>query len=71
MLKGQTTTALLQAFKNGIIAADAANNPLFTVNTLSRTEVPEAERAARIYNGLSFSFELAGAIHSANVTGRF
>lgn len=69
VMDGQVTTALLQAFKNGIIAADDDGNPLYTVTAQSRTEVPASERAARIYNGLSFSFELAGAIHEANITG--
>jgi len=69
VIKGQVETALLQATDNGIIAKDDDGNPLYTVTALSRTEVPASERGARKYNGVSFSFELAGAIHEANITG--
>ncbi|PFJ03232.1 DUF3383 family protein [Priestia megaterium] len=69
LLDAQTTTVLKQAFSQGIIAADADENPIYTVNTLSREETPAEDRAKRVYNGLSFSFELAGAIHEANIKG--
>ncbi|WP_419882789.1 DUF3383 family protein [Peribacillus sp. B-H-3] len=69
VLNGQVTTTLLQGFTNGIIAADDDGNPLYSVKTKSRTEVPGPERAKRIYNGLTFSFQLAGAIHESNIAG--
>jgi hypothetical protein len=69
LLEGQVTTVLKQATTIGIIAVDEEGNPLYSVNTKSRNEVPAEERAQRIYNGLSFSFELAGAIHEANIVG--
>ncbi|MED3932964.1 DUF3383 family protein [Priestia megaterium] len=70
LLDGSVTTVLQQGFKQGIIAIDGDNNPLYTVTTKAREEMPAAERAQRIYNGLSFSFELAGAIHEANIKGQ-
>ncbi|RID87055.1 DUF3383 family protein [Peribacillus asahii] len=69
VLNGQATTTLLRGVTNGIIAVDDDENPLFTVKTKSRLETPVAERAARVYKGLSFSFQLAGAIHTAEISG--
>ncbi|MGG3450185.1 DUF3383 family protein [Domibacillus aminovorans] len=68
-LDSATKTALKLGHRQGIIAEDDAKNPIYSTSTLSRTEVQAAERGARIYNGLGFSFELAGAIHEANITG--
>ncbi|WP_026678214.1 DUF3383 family protein [Fictibacillus gelatini] len=70
LVEGAATTTLKQAFTNGIIAADNDGNPLYTVTAKSRNDVPAGDRASRVYNGLSFSFQLAGAIHSANITGQ-
>ncbi|MCJ7988955.1 DUF3383 domain-containing protein [Priestia sp. OVS21] len=70
LIEGSVTTVLQQGFAEGIIAADEDNNPLYTVTTKSREEIPAAERAERVYNGLSFSFDLAGAIHEANIKGQ-
>lgn len=69
VLEGDVKTALKLGHRQGIIAEDDAKNPLYTTTVMSRTDVPAAERGARVYNGLSFSFELAGAIHEANITG--
>ncbi|MGC4378255.1 DUF3383 family protein [Fictibacillus sp. Mic-4] len=69
LIEGAVTTTLKQAFANGIIAADEDGNALYTVSAKSRSEVPDGERTGRVYNGLSFSFELAGAVHEAYITG--
>ncbi|KHD86374.1 hypothetical protein NG54_03400 [Heyndrickxia ginsengihumi] len=69
VLEGQVTTVLKQAFTNGIIAADSDGNPIYSITAKSRDDIPADERASRIYNGLSFSFDLAGAIHEATITG--
>lgn len=63
------TTVLQRAFAQGIIAADEDDNPIYTVTTVPRSKTLPADRASRVYNGLSFSFELAGAIHSAEIKG--
>ncbi|MBL5768413.1 DUF3383 family protein [Heyndrickxia sporothermodurans] len=69
LMNGQVTTVLEQGFSQGMIAKNEEGEAIYNVNTLSRSEVSPADRASRIYNGLSFSFELAGAIHEANITG--
>ncbi|EST12045.1 DUF3383 family protein [Sporolactobacillus laevolacticus] len=69
VLEGQVTNTLQQAFANGIIAADKDGQPIYTIKAKTRDEVSDSDRANRTYNGLSFSFELAGAIHTATITG--
>jgi hypothetical protein len=69
VLEGQVTNTLQQAFANGIIAADKDGQPIYSITALTRDEVSDADRASRTYNGLSFNFELAGAIHTATITG--
>lgn len=69
LIETELTGVLLAGFENGIIAPDAEGQPLYAVNAKKRDEVEQSDRASRVYNGLSFSFELAGAVHTANVTG--
>ncbi|MGN8233234.1 DUF3383 family protein [Priestia flexa] len=70
LLDSAANTVLQRAFNQGIIAVDADGNPVFTVSTLSADEIPDEERAKRIYNGLSFSYKQSGGIHGANVKGQ-
>lgn len=55
--------------KQGIIAKNDSGQFLYTVTAKSRTETPAQDRAERHYRGLSFSMELAGAIHEATIHG--
>ncbi|MGA4517203.1 DUF3383 family protein [Solibacillus silvestris] len=68
-IESVVTNVMETAVRNGIIATDADGIPLYTITALSRSEVGATDRAARKYNGLSFSFELAGAIHEAAIKG--
>lgn len=68
-IESVVTNVMETAVRNGIIATDADGLPLYTITALSRSEVAAADRAARKYNGLSFQFELAGAIHEAAIKG--
>lgn len=43
--------------------------PSYTITTMPRNETNPADRAARVYKGLRFSFEFSGAIHRVNVAG--
>jgi len=68
-IEGAVRTVLEIAGQNGIIGTDDAGQYLYTITAKSRNEVLASDRAARNYNGLSFSFELAGAIHGAKIHG--
>ncbi|PIC73341.1 DUF3383 family protein [Sporosarcina sp. P17b] len=68
-IESVVTNVMETAVSNGIIARDADGLPLYTISALSRSQVSQADRAERRYNGLSFSFELAGAIHEASIQG--
>lgn len=70
LINGAATTTLKRAYNQGIIAETDDKLPDYTIKTLSRSEVDPGDRAARIYSGLSFEFNLAGAIHEAKVKGQ-
>lgn len=63
LITAAATTTLQRAFGNGIIAQREDGQPSYTIQALSRDQVDAQDRAERNYKGLSFQFELAGAIH--------
>lgn len=69
MLEAATNGVLKAADNMGIIAHDEADVPLFATDFGTRAEADPADRAARVYNLGRFSFELAGAIHTAEING--
>lgn len=68
-IEGEARTILEIAGQQGIIALDDAGQPLYTLTALNRAQTNAADRVDRHYKGLSFSLELAGAIHEATVYG--
>lgn len=68
-IEGEALTILEVAGKQGIIAKNDSGQPLYTVTAQGRAESTAQDRAERHYKGLSFSLELAGAIHEATVIG--
>lgn len=69
MVAAQVETVLKDAYNMGVIAERADGTADYTVATLGRDEVPASDRATRQYNGCTFSFGLAGAIHNAEIFG--
>lgn len=69
VLEGETRTILKRADNQGMIARDADGLPLYSTSFMSRAEVDPADREAREYNDGTFTFELAGAIHTAKIKG--
>lgn len=55
-------------YSQGMIS-DTDGIPDYTITTIARADTNPADRAAREYKGLSFSFGFAGAIHRVNVVG--
>lgn len=68
-LEGVVTNVLKEASVMGIIAVDEDGIPIYSTDFATRAETSESDRAARNYNGGKFSFELAGAIHYAQING--
>ncbi|NKQ20500.1 DUF3383 family protein [Brevibacillus laterosporus] len=68
LIEGRVTKVLTMAYQQGIIA-DENGIPLYSMNFKKRNEVSEQDRAERTYQGGSFAFELAGAIHETTVKG--
>lgn len=56
------------AAKNDMIVVEE-NEPQYAITTKRRDEVEPVDRETRIYKGLSFEFQLAGAIHEAKISG--
>lgn len=68
-LESVVTNVLKEASMMGIIAMDENGIPLYSTNFAPRAEAENVDRAARNYKGGKFSFELAGAIHYATISG--
>ena len=69
ILEAQTNGVLKEADNMGIIAHDDADVPTYATNFGSRSEASPADRSDRAYKLGRFSFELAGAIHTAQING--
>jgi len=65
------TKVLKIAGRMGIVRVDDNDNYVYRINYLRREEVLRNEVANRIYNGIDWEIEIAGAIHSGTVAGRF
>lgn len=68
-LEGVVTNVLKEASMMGIIAVDEDGIPLYSTNFATRAETNPSDRTERNYKGGKFSFELAGAIHYATISG--
>ena len=70
LLENECLTVLKDAANAGMIAYDSdAGAYLYSTDYALRQETTAEDRAARKYIGGKFSFELAGAIHTVEITG--
>lgn len=70
LLENEAKTVLKDAANMGIIAYDTESGQyIYSTDYALREDSTAEDRADRKYVGGSFSFELAGAIHSAQITG--
>jgi len=71
MLVSVVDKVLHIAGRMGIIRVDDNDNYVYRINYLRREEVLRNEVANRVYNGIDWEIEIAGAIHSGTLSGRF
>lgn len=69
ILESVAVDVLQTAFNNGVIAVKEDGTPDYSVNYLLRENTAAADRASRNYIGGRFTFALAGAIHTVEITG--
>jgi hypothetical protein len=69
LLVDVANTRLRLATRQGIIAIDDDGNPEFVVSFIPVSEVPQSERANRVYNYVTWEARLSGAIRTGVVTG--
>lgn len=68
-IEGEVLVILKRADLAGMIAHDDNDLPLYSTKFQTRSQVDPADREQRVYNGGSFEFELAGAIHKTTIRG--
>ncbi|MCL2188429.1 MAG: DUF3383 domain-containing protein [Defluviitaleaceae bacterium] len=71
MLISVVQKVIKRAGKNGIVKVDDDGNFVYNIEALRRDEVSVNDVANRVYNGLSWTVTLAGAIHTGTVSGIF
>lgn len=69
LLESVAVDVMKDAYNKGMIADNEDGTPGYTVNYALREQTEEADREARRYVGGSFSFQLAGAVHTVEITG--
>ena len=69
-LEGVVVSVLKDAANQGMIAQIEDGDYAYSVTFLPREECADSDISARHYTGGSFEFTLAGAIHTAKITGQ-
>lgn len=71
MLVSVVDSVIKRAGQHDIIKQDEDGNYVYSIKALRREEVSTNDVAGRVYNGISWTIELAGAIHSGTISGVF
>lgn len=69
LLKDVAIKVLQQGAVNGIILLDENGNAVYELTAMTREEVEAQDRADRVYNGITFTASLAGAIEGGQISG--
>lgn len=70
MLETATIEALKSAYNNGMIADNEDGTPGYSTSFAMRSETTEEDRSTRHYPYGTFSFALAGAVHTCIINGQ-
>lgn len=71
MLTSVVQKVIHRAGQQEIVRVDDDGNFVYSIQALRREEVSVNDVANRVYNGLRWEIELAGAIHSGTISGIF
>ena len=69
MLESVVVDVLKDAYNNGMIAESEDGGGSYSVSFAKRSETSASDRAVRQYMEGSFSFDLAGAVHTVTING--
>jgi hypothetical protein len=69
LLVGVAEKVLKEAAVNGIVLLDDSGNAVYTINYLKREQTTAQDRADRVYNNISWTASLAGAVEKAQISG--
>lgn len=69
VLESVAVNVMKDAYNKGMIATNDDGSPAYSVDYAMREQTEPEDRAARKYLGGKFSFALAGAIHTVEITG--
>lgn len=68
-LENVAVNVMRDAYNKGIIATNEDGTAAYTVSYIKRENTEASDRAERRYIGGQFAFALAGAVHTAEITG--
>ena len=69
ILESVAVNVMKDAYNKGMIATNEDGTPAYSVDYAMREDTAAEDRVARKYLGGQFSFKLAGAIHTVEITG--
>jgi hypothetical protein len=69
LLVGVAEKVLKEAAVNGIVLLDDSGNAVYTIDYLKREQTTAQDRAGRVYNSISWTASLAGAVEKAQISG--
>lgn len=71
MIVSVVDAVIKRAGSQGIVRVDDDGNYVYSVEAVRREDTSKNDVANRVYNGLSWTIELAGAIHTGTISGIF
>lgn len=69
MIENSMREIFEQAVSNGFIAKDRDNKGLYSITVPDVSDIPSADRLARLFSGITFAGTLAGAVNKIGISG--